>query len=49
MRKIVVNAMGEQCPIPVVKAKKAMAELPQEGGEAETDQANKSAGWMPGH
>ena len=35
MRKIVVNAMGEQCPIPVVKAKKAMAELPQEGGEAE--------------
>ena len=35
MRKIVVNAMGEQCPIPVVKAKKAMAEFPQEGGEAE--------------
>ena len=29
MRKIVVNAMGEQCPIPVVKAKKAMAEFPQ--------------------
>ena len=35
MNKIIVDARGEQCPIPVVKAKKAMAEFSEEGGEAE--------------
>lgn len=29
---IIVDCLGQPCPIPVVKAKKALAELPSEGG-----------------
>ena len=31
MEKIVVNAVGEQCPIPVVKATRALREMREPG------------------
>ena len=31
MANILVNAMGEQCPMPVVKASKALRELTEPG------------------
>ena len=31
-----VNAMGDACPIPVVKTKKAIKEMGSEGGSVET-------------
>lgn len=31
MAKIIVNAVGEQCPIPVIKANKALSEMKQTG------------------
>ncbi|MGM9677186.1 MAG: sulfurtransferase TusA family protein, partial [Butyricicoccus sp.] len=31
-----VNAMGDACPIPVVKTKNAMKEIEAEGGSVET-------------
>ena len=32
----IVNAMGDACPIPVVKTKNAIKELGEEGGSVET-------------
>ena len=31
MAKIIVDALGEQCPIPVVKATKALGEMKEPG------------------
>ncbi len=31
MAKVIVNAVGEQCPIPVVKAHKALNEMKEAG------------------
>ena len=42
MAKVIVNAVGEQCPIPVVKATKALGEMKQ-AGELEVHVDNEIA------
>ena len=40
---ILIDAVGQPCPIPVVKAKRAMADLPVQGGVIEVRVDNAAA------